>query len=73
MAYPPLSAPVYRFDQPLPAAALPQAPRRDLTGVSASPAYDPYLNWPEAQRKYLLPAVWAEPLPLQLLKSAFGR
>ena len=71
--YPPLHAPTLRFDQPLPAPALPQAPRRDQTGASVAPAYDLYQNWPEAQRKYTLPAPYTEPLPVQLLRGVLGR
>lgn len=49
------------------------APQPDLTGVWASPPYDPYQHLPETFRKHMLPAVWAEPLPLQLLRNAAGR
>lgn len=56
-----------------PLAADTPAPRPDLTGVWAFPAYDPYQHLPESFRKHTLPAVWAEPLPLQLLRSAVGR
>lgn len=56
-----------------PRAASTPAPQHDLTGVWASPPYDPYQQLPETFRKHTLPAVWAEPLPLQLLRSAMGR
>jgi hypothetical protein len=56
-----------------PGAASAPAPRPDLTGVWASPPYGPYQHLPEAFRKHTLPAVWAEPLPLHLLRSAVGR
>lgn len=56
-----------------PAVAEAAAPRHDLTGVWAYPPYDQYGNLPAAYRKNTLPAVWAEPLPLQLLRSALGR
>ena len=49
------------------------APRHDLTGTWAYPPYNSYQNLPEAYRKHTLPDVWAEPLPLQLLRSALGR
>lgn len=54
-------------------AAEGQASRYDLTGNRGFPPYDPYINLPETLRKNTLPAVWAEPLPLQLLRSALGR
>jgi len=65
-------APLPGLGSPLVAAEA-SAPRRDLTGVWAYPPYDPYWNLPETFRKNTLPAVWAEPLPLQLLRSALGR
>lgn len=49
------------------------APHCDLTSVWAAPPYDPYQHLPENFRNHTLPAVWAEPLPLQLLRSAVGR
>ncbi|RZK59060.1 MAG: hypothetical protein EOO59_07950 [Hymenobacter sp.] len=61
----------HALSQPLPAAEPPSAPRRDVTGVQ--PAYDLYQNLPEDFRKRTLPAPWAEPLPLQLLRGALGR
>lgn len=54
-------------------AAEGQAARYDLTGNRGFPSYDPYINLPETFRKNTLPPVWAEPLPLQLLRSALGK
>lgn len=68
--YAPVLAPTV---QHTPFSAEEPAPRHDLTGSHAYPPYDSYQNLPEAFRKHTLPDVWAQPLPLQLLRSALGR
>ena len=56
-----------------PAGALPLPPRHNLMVAKAGPPYDLYQNLPEEFRKRTLPAVWAEPVALQLLRGALGR
>jgi len=56
---------------PLAAEAL--LPRHDLTGAPAAPPYDLYQGQPAEFRKRTLPAVWAEPLPLHVLRGALSR
>lgn len=72
-AYAPLGdAPLAATGQP-PFPTQEMARRRDLTGVFAYPPYDSYQNLPEFYRKRTLPDVYAEPLFIQLLRSAVGQ
>lgn len=71
--YAPLAVGAPARPSSLPSPVQEPAPRTDLTGNRASPPYDPYQNLPESYRKHTLPAVWAEPLPLQLLRRGLGR
>ncbi|TPG65528.1 hypothetical protein [Hymenobacter nivis] len=63
-------APLLPAPGPPPAAA--PEPRRHLAAAPPGPPYDPYQHLPEEFRKRTLPAVWAAPLPLQLLRTALG-